>query len=102
MKIHTGDTVVIRTGKDRGKTGKVLRVLENSVVVEGINIMKKHVRARSAGQSGGIVDKPMPINVSNVSLANPKTGKAARVGYDVKGGKKTRVIRSKGETINIK
>jgi large subunit ribosomal protein L24 len=100
MKIHTGDTVIVRTGKDRGKTGKVLRAYpkDDSVVVAGVNIVKKHTRARKTNQKGQIVDKAMPVHVSNVSLVDPKTSKPTRVRIVKEGGKRTRVSMS-GATI---
>jgi large subunit ribosomal protein L24 len=98
MKIHKGDNVIVVAGKDNGKTGKVVRVLpkKGAVVVEGINLIKKHMRPRANNQKGGIIDKTMPINVSNVMMIHPKTKKGVRVGYDIDGGKKVRVTRGKG------
>ncbi len=100
MNIHTGDTVIVKTGKDRGKTGKVLRAYPktNSVVVVGVNIVKKHTRAKKTNQKGQIVDKPMPLDVSNVGLIDPKTKKATRVRIVEEKGKRTRVSMS-GATI---
>ncbi|HAJ73068.1 MAG TPA: 50S ribosomal protein L24, partial [Methylophilaceae bacterium] len=81
-KIHKGDQVVVNTGKDKGKHGTVLRVLDTgSVVVEGVNLAKKHAKPNPMkGIAGGIVSKEMPINVSNVALFNSATQKADRVG----------------------
>lgn len=103
MKIHKGDIVIIKTGKDRNKTGKVLRVItkDEAVVVEGLNLYKKHQKARGEGQKGGIIEKPMPMHVSNVMLVDSKTKKGSRVGYSVEGGKKTRVLRRAGKTSKI-
>lgn len=93
MFIRKDDTVIVLTGKDRGKTGKVLRALPetNQVVIEGINLRKKHQRPTRANQKGQIVDRPAPLNISNVSLVDPKTGKPSRVRFEKKDGKKVRV-----------
>ena len=93
MKIKKGDTVQIITGKDRGKQGKVVRVIpdEERVVVEGINIAKRHRRAQQQGQESGIVEKPAPIHVSNVMLLDPTTKVPTRVGYQIEGDKKIRI-----------
>jgi len=102
-KIRKGDEVVVITGKDKGKRGTVLvRVDESHVVVEGVNRAKKHVKPNPMkGVQGGIVDKDMPINVSNVALFNPATQKADRVGFKVlEDGRKVRVFKSNGELVN--
>lgn len=103
MKIKKGDTVIITTGKDRGKEGKVIRSFPKrmAVLVEGINIVKRHKRATRRGSQGQIIAKPMPLTVSNVALKDPKTGKPVRVGYKVEGEKKkkVRVARPSGNTI---
>ena len=102
-KIRKGDEVVVVTGKDKGKRGTVLlRVDENHVVVEGVNRAKKHVKPNPMkGVQGGIVDKDMPINVSNVALFNPATKKADRVGFkSLEDGRKVRVFKSNGELVN--
>ena len=99
-KIRKGDQVVVTTGKDKGKRGTVLRVLDTGkVVVEGINRVKRHTRPNPIkGQTGGIVDKEMPIQASNVALFNPATGKADRVGFRVlDDGRKVRCFKSNGE-----
>ena len=99
-KIRKGDQVVVNTGKDKGKRGTVLRVLDTGkVVVEGINRVKRHTRPNPVkGQTGGIVDKEMPIQASNVALFNPATGKGDRVGYRVlEDGRKVRFFKSNGE-----
>jgi large subunit ribosomal protein L24 len=101
-KIKKGDKVVVRTGRDKGKTGEVLRVLptEQRVVVAGINQVKRHEKP-SMRATGGIVTKELPIHVSNVALADPKDGKPTRVGFTVlKDGKKVRVAKRSGETLN--
>jgi large subunit ribosomal protein L24 len=99
-KIRKGDQVVVTTGKDKGKRGTVLRVLDTGkVVVEGINRVKRHTRPNPIkGQTGGIVDKEMPIQASNVALFNPATGKGDRVGIRVlEDGRKVRFFKSNGE-----
>ena len=102
-KIHKGDQVVLNTGKDKGKRGTVLNVLESGhVVVEGLNVAKKHAKPNPMkGIAGGIVSKEMPIDISNVALFNGATQKADRVGYKVlKDGKKVRVFKSNGEAVD--
>ena len=101
-KIRKGDEVAILTGKDKGKRGTVLSVLDELVVVEGINRVKKHVRPNPMkGQVGGIVEKEMPIQVSNVALFNAATQKADRVGFKVlEDGRKVRVFKSNGEVVD--
>jgi large subunit ribosomal protein L24 len=99
-KIRKGDQVVVTTGKDKGKRGTVLRVLDTGkVVVEGVNRVKRHTRPNPIkGQTGGIVDKEMPIQASNVALFNPATGKGDRVGFRVlDDGRKVRFFKSNGE-----
>lgn len=101
-KIKKGDTVVILTGKDKGKSGEVLSVLpkENRVVVQGINLIKRHTRPSMMSQ-GGIVTKEAALHVSNVALADPKTGAATRVGFQVqKDGAKVRVAKKSGQTVS--
>jgi large subunit ribosomal protein L24 len=101
-KIRKGDEVVVLTGRDKGKRGKVsLRVDADHLVVEGVNIAKKHVRPNPMkGTTGGIVDKTMPIHQSNVAIYNPASGKADRVGIKLLAdGKKTRVYKSSGEEL---
>lgn len=95
-KIKKGDEIVVITGKDKGRRGKVSQVLASGkVVVEGVNVAKKHVRGNpNAGIAGGIVEKEMPIDISNVAIFNPKTGKGDRVGYRIEGeGEKRRKVR---------
>ncbi|MFN3611600.1 50S ribosomal protein L24 [Tepidimonas sp.] len=103
-KIRTGDEVIVIAGRDKGKRGKVLRRAdEQRVVVEGVNVVKKHVRPNPLkGVPGGIVEKTMPIHQSNVAIFNPVTGKADRVGIKVLAdGKKVRVYKSSGEEIKV-
>ena len=102
-KIRKGDEVVVVTGKDRGRRGTVLRrVGEEHVLVEGINRAKKHVKPNPMkGQAGGIVDKDMPIHLSNVALFNPATKKADRVGFKMlDDGRKVRMFKSNGELVH--
>ena len=102
-KIRKGDDVVITTGKDKGKRGTVLhRVDEEHVLVEGVNRAKKHVKPNPVkGVAGGIVDKDMPIHISNVALFNSATKKADRVGFRLlDDGRKVRVFKSNGELVN--
>ncbi|RUO27499.1 50S ribosomal protein L24 [Aliidiomarina sanyensis] len=101
-KIRRDDEVVVLAGKDKGKRGKVLSVLTSSdrVVVEGVNIIKKHQKPNPAlNEPGGIVEKEAPIHVSNVAIFNPATGTADRVGFKIEGEKKVRVFKSNNEII---
>jgi len=101
-KIRTGDEVVVLTGKDKGKRGTVLRVLDNDqVLVEGVNIVKKHTKPNPARQiQGGVSDKSMPIHVSNIAVFNPMTQKADRIGFKfLEDGKKVRYFKSNGEIV---
>ena len=97
MKIKTGDTVIILTGNDdnRGKTGKVLEVspAEGKVIVEGLNLVSKHVKPRKAGDPSGIIKAESAIYASKVALVCPKCGKQTRVGYTVEDGKKVRICK---------
>ena len=101
-KIRKGDQVIVLTGRDKGKRGSVsLRVDEDRVIVEGINMVKKHVKPNPMkGTTGGVIDKTMPIHQSNVAIFNAATGKADRVGAKILAdGKKVRVYKSSGEEI---
>ena len=102
-KIRKGDEVLVLTGKDRGRRGTVLRRVDDErVVVEGVNRVKKHVRPNPLkGEVGGIVEKEMPIHVSNVALFNPATQKGDRVGITtLEDGRKVRFFKSNGELVN--
>ncbi len=102
-KIKRDDEVVVITGRDKGKRGKIVRVLDNDrVIVSGINMIKRHTKANpQLGTAGGILEKEASLHVSNVGLVNPVTGKADRVGYKVLQDKtKVRVFRSTGEVID--
>jgi large subunit ribosomal protein L24 len=100
-KIKKGDRVVLLTGKDKGQKGSVLKVLpkENRVVVEGINLVKRHTKATQQDPQGGIKTKESSVHVSNVALVD-KNGKPTRVGFKVDGDKKVRVAKTTGEVIN--
>jgi len=102
-KIRKGDQVIVLAGRDKGKRGVVtLRKDDSHVVVEGINIVKKHAKPNPMkGTTGGIVEKTMPIHQSNVAIFNAATGKADRVGIKVTDGKRVRVYKSSGEEIKI-
>lgn len=102
-KIRKGDQVVVLAGKDKGKQGTVLRVLGEKVVVENINMVKKHAKANPMrGEPGGIIDKEMAIDASNVAIFNSVTGKADRVGMKtLEDGRKVRYFKSNGEVVDI-
>ena len=109
MKIRKGDQVVVTTGREKGKRGTVLRVLDSGkVLVEGLNRAKKHQRPNPVkGQTGGIIDKEMPLAIANVMLVNPATGKGDRVGFkflEAQGGaapRKVRFFKSNGEVVDV-
>ena len=101
-KIRKGDEVIVIAGKDKGKRGAVVRRVDaDHVVVEGINRVKKHVKPNPVkGVVGGVVDKDMPLHISNVSLYNPATKKADRVGFkSLEDGKKVRIFKSNGQVV---
>ncbi|WPE18256.1 50S ribosomal protein L24 [Candidatus Thioglobus autotrophicus] len=101
QKIKLNDEVIIIAGKDKGSTGTITKVLDNKVIVEGMNIAKKHVKANpNAGVTGGIIDTEMPLAISNVAILNAETNKADRVGIRAdKDGKKERFFKSNGKAI---
>jgi len=101
MKIRKGDTVLITSGKDRGRKGKVLKVFpkESRILVEGINLRKKHRKPRRSGEKGQIVEMPAPISISNIKLICPKCGKATRVRYKIVEGRKLRICKKCGQEI---
>ncbi len=102
-RIKKGDEVIVLAGKDKGKRGNVLRVLpDDKVVVENVNVAKRHTKPNpNAGVAGGILDKEMPIHVSNVNLYNPVTKKGDRVGFRVlEDGRKVRYFKSNGEVVD--
>jgi len=102
LKIKKDDEVVVIAGRDRGKRGEVLRVLdEDRLLVAGVNIVKKHQRPNpNIGQRGGIVEQEAPIHVSNVAIWNDETGKGDRVGFRVEDGRKVRVFKSTNKVID--
>jgi large subunit ribosomal protein L24 len=103
QKIRKGDDVIVTTGKDKGKRGTVLRRVDDKhLLVEGVNRAKKHQKPNPMkGQTGGIVDMDMPIDISNVALFNPQTQKADRVGFKtLEDGRKVRIFKSNGEVVD--
>ncbi|MBD3587103.1 50S ribosomal protein L24 [Salinimonas sp. HHU 13199] len=101
-KIRRDDEVVVLAGKDKGKQGKVLKVLvsDDRVVVEGVNLSKKHQKPNpQLGEPGGIVEKEASIHISNVAIVNPATGKADRIGFRTEDEKKVRFFKSNGELV---
>ncbi len=101
MRIKKGDQVIVITGRDKGKTGEVVKAMpkENKVVVQGINLVKRHTKP-SQESAGGIISKESPIHVSNVALIDPKSGKATRIGFKIENGQKVRVAKRSGEVIS--
>ncbi|MBB5150195.1 MULTISPECIES: 50S ribosomal protein L24 [Ureibacillus] len=102
MHVKKGDKVKVITGKDKGKEGIVLAAFpkKDRVIVEGVNIVKKHVKPNQLNPQGGIVSQEAPIHVSNVMLIDPKTGEPTRVGYKIENGKKVRVAKKSGAVID--
>ena len=101
-KLKRGDKVVVLTGRDKGKTGEILKVMptETKAIVQGVNVVRRHQR-QTAQQEGGIISKEAPIHLSNLALADPEGGKATRVGFKVlEDGRKVRVAKRSGETID--
>lgn len=101
MKLKKGDKITIITGKDKGKSGKIMHVLvkENKVIIEGLNMMKKHQRPRKSGEKGTMKDIEMPMNASNVMIVDPKTGKGTRIGKKKIGDKFVRIARKSNQEI---
>lgn len=103
-KIRKGDEVIVITGKDKGKRGTVVKILQDErLIVENVNMAKKHTKPNpNRGEPGGILDKEMPLHISNVALYNPQTDKADRVGFKIlEDGKKVRVFKSNQEVVDI-
>ncbi|MGE0280938.1 MAG: 50S ribosomal protein L24 [Rhizobiaceae bacterium] len=101
QKIRKGDKVVVLTGKDKGRSGEVLRVMpkDDKAVVRGVNIIRRHQK-QSQSQEGGIISKEAPIHLSNIAIADPKDGKPTRVGFKIEAdGKKVRVAKRSGATL---
>jgi large subunit ribosomal protein L24 len=101
MKIKKGDNVLIIAGKDKGRTGKVTKAIPDAlkVLVEGINLKKKHVRPKKEGEKGQVVEIPAPLNVSNIKIICPKCGKATRVGYKIEKNVKSRICKKCSQVI---
>jgi large subunit ribosomal protein L24 len=101
MKIKKNDKVIVITGKDKGKTGTIAAVFpsENKVLITGINVKKSHQKPRRSGEKGQVIDKSLPLHVSNVQLVDSKTGKPTRVGFKVIDGKKMRFAKKSGNAI---
>lgn len=101
MKLKKGDNIIIITGKDKGKKGKIIRVLPslNKVVIEGLNILKKHQRPRKSGEKGQVIKVAMPIHASNVMIVDPKTEKGSRIGKKKLGDKMIRITRKSNQEI---
>ena len=101
MKLKTGDKVVVIAGANKGKEGKITHVLENRVVIEGVNIVKKHIKPKNNNGTGEIREVEAQIHVSNVMLIDPKTKKATKIKYDFdKNGKKIRIAKKSNEKID--
>jgi large subunit ribosomal protein L24 len=102
-RIRKGDQVIVITGKNKGQKGEVLRVLDEKVVVQNVNLVKRHTKPNpQANQPGGIVERESPIHVSNVMIFNPSTNSGDRVGFKtLEDGRKVRVFRSSGEVVDI-
>ncbi len=102
-RIRKGDEVVVTTGRSKGQRGNVLRVLDGRLLVENVNMVKRHTKSDPQRQvTGGIIEKEAPIDASNVALYNPATGKGDRVGFKtLEDGRKVRIFRSTGEAVDI-
>lgn len=95
MKVKKGDNVLIIAGKDKGRTGKIMKSFPKDlkVLIEGINLKKKHVRPKKEGEKGQVVDIPAPLDISNIKIICPKCGKATRIGYSIEGDNKNRICK---------
>jgi large subunit ribosomal protein L24 len=101
MKLKTGDKVIVIAGSNKGKEGKITKVLDNKVIVEGVNLRKKHLKPKNNNGTGEIVEVEAPIHVSNVAIIDPKTKKPSKIKYDVnKDGKKVRIAKKSLEKID--
>ena len=102
-RIRQGDEVIVITGKDKDKRGKVTRLVgDKKLIIENINLVKRHTKANSSNNTGGILDKEMPIQISNVAMYNPETDKADKVGFKVlEDGRKVRYFKSNNEVIDV-
>ena len=101
LKIKSGDTVIVTVGTSKGMEGTVLRVFaeSNKAIVEGVNMVKKHEKPSAANPQGGITEKEAPIHISNLSIKDPKTGEATRVGYRMEDGKKVRFAKKSNQVL---
>ncbi|MDP2692473.1 MAG: 50S ribosomal protein L24 [bacterium] len=105
MKIKTGDNVKVLSGKERGKTGKVIQVLKSSkngqhyAVIEGVNLRKKHLKTQRSGEKGQTIELSFPLHISNVMIIDPNTKKSTRVGFKTEGTEKKRISKKSGEFI---
>ncbi|MCB0458108.1 MAG: 50S ribosomal protein L24 [Flavobacteriaceae bacterium] len=101
LKIKTGDSVIVTAGDHKGSEGKVLRIIrdKNKAIVEGVNLVKKHEKPSAANPQGGISEKEAPIHISNLSVKDPKSGAATRVGYKMEGDKKVRFAKKSNQVI---
>ena len=101
MKLKKGDTIIVTAGKDRGKTSTIIRTFPKKaqVLVEGMNVVTRHQKAKRRGSQGQLITKPMPMSISSVALKDAKTGKPTRVGYTTEGEKKVRVAKKSGAKI---
>lgn len=100
-RLKEGDEVVVLTGKSKGETGKIAKInfKNGTVAVAGVNVAKKHTKPGTVSEEGGILDKDMPLKLSNVALVDPKTSKATKVAYKVEGDKKVRVAKASGTAL---
>ena len=102
LKLKKGDEVIVIAGRDKGKSGKVIRTLPDArrLIVQGVNTVRRHTRP-TRNQAGGIVEKELPVPISNVAIQDPKTGQASRIGYKfLEDGRKVRVAKASGEVID--
>jgi large subunit ribosomal protein L24 len=101
LKIKTGDTVLVTAGDHKGSEGKVMRIIreKNKAIVEGVNLVKKHEKPSAASPQGGISEKEAPIHISNLSLKDPKSGEATRVGYKMEDNKKVRFAKKSNQVL---
>ncbi len=101
LKIKTGDTVLVTAGDHKGSEGKVMRIIreKNKAIVEGVNLVKKHEKPSAASPQGGISEKEAPIHISNLSLKDPKSGEATRVGYKMEDDKKVRFAKKSNQVL---
>ena len=101
LKLKKGDEVIVTAGKDKGKTGEIIKVLpkDSKVVVQGVNMVSRHQR-QTKTEEGGIISKEMPLHISNVAMLDPQDGKAVRVGFKIEDGRKVRIAKRSGDVID--